>query len=293
VTELDSVHHRGEEPGRKHWRHRLYRVVFRADTPAGLAFDIAVLAAILASVAVVVLDSVPTWHQRWGPWFLLAEMGFTTIFVIEYLVRLLCVRRPLAYATSFFGVVDLIALLPTLLALAFPGAHFLIDIRLLRLLRVFRVLKLTRYFREAQDLMEALSHARRKIMVFVCAVSVLVVILGTVMYVVEGPTPGFESIPAAMYWAVVTMTTTGYGDITPQTVLGKFITSVTILLGYGIIALPTGIVGAEMAVTLWSRLKPVGPTCPACGHAGTETDARFCPQCGQALANETRPPTAA
>jgi len=289
VTHVNPVH-RGEEPGRRHWRQRLYQVVFRADTPAGLAFDIAVLVAILASVGVVVLDSVPSWHQRFGSWFLLAESFFTTMFVIEYVVRLLSVRRPLAYATSFFGVVDLIALLPTLLALIFPGAHYLIDIRLLRLLRVFRVLKLTRYFREAQDLMEALTHARRKIMVFICTVAVLVVILGTVMYVVEGATPGFESIPASMYWAVVTMTTTGYGDITPQTVLGKFITSVTILLGYGIIALPTGIVGAEMAVTLWSRLKPVGPTCPACEHAGTETDARFCSQCGHALASGVGPP---
>lgn len=265
------------------WRLRWYTVIFEADTRAGRRFDVALLLLILCSVLVVIIDSVEVIRER--EFFLLGilEWIFTLLFTAEYVVRLLCVKRPLRYATSFFGVIDLLSLLPSYLAFFLPEFYFLVDIRLLRMLRVFRVLKIPRYFDESQVLWQALRNSRHKIMVFLATMAILSIILGTVMYVVEGPKNGFTSIPVSMYWAIVTMTTTGYGDIHPHTPLGQMITSLAMLLGYGVIALPTGIVGAELAFTMMAR-KPTTRTCPDCLTEGHESDAGFCKHCGHPLA---------
>ena len=207
------------------WRLRLYTVIFESDTRAGRTFDIALIGLILLSVAVVVADSMPRLQARWHGTFIALEWLFTVLFTVEYVARLVCLRQPLRYALSFFGLVDLVALLPTYLALFFPELHVLIDVRVLRLLRIFRIFKLTAYMSEYQSLGRALRASRRKITVFVSAVAMVVLVLGTVMYVVEGPANGFDSIVTAVYWAATTMTTTGYGDITPKTELGRIITS--------------------------------------------------------------------
>ena len=237
----------GTDTALQGWRLRLYTIIFEADTRAGRWFDVALIVLILASVAVVVADSVPALQARWHQVFWAAEWVFTLLFTIEYVARLLCVRQPLRYATSFFGIVDLLALLPTYLALLLPEAHVLIDVRVLRLLRIFRVFKLTAYMTEYSSLGQALRASRRKITVFLTAVLMIVLVMGTLMYVVEGPSNGFESIPTAVYWAITTMTTVGFGDITPKTDMGRFIASVMMLLGWGTLAVPTGIVTAEMA----------------------------------------------
>ncbi|WP_240475712.1 ion transporter [Herbaspirillum rhizosphaerae] len=265
------------------WRLRWYTVIFEADTRAGRRFDVALLLLILCSVLVVIIDSVEVVRER--EFFLLGilEWIFTLLFTVEYVVRLLCVKRPWRYATSFFGVIDLLSILPSYLAFFLPEFHVLVDIRLLRMLRVFRVMKIPRYFDESQVLLQALRNSRHKIMVFLATMAILSIILGTVMYVVEGPKNGFTSIPVSMYWAIVTMTTTGYGDIHPHTPLGQMITSLAMLLGYGVIALPTGIVGAELAMSMMAR-KPTTRTCPDCLTEGHEAEAGFCKHCGHALA---------
>jgi voltage-gated potassium channel len=230
------------------WRLAAYRIIFQSDTPAGGRFDIALVALILASVAVVILDSVVTLERRWNLALHALEWTFTVLFTAEYLLRLWCVRRPARYARSFFGVVDLLAVLPTWLAVLAPGLQALIDVRILRLLRVFRIFKLTAFIGEYQVMAAALAASWRKILVFLSTVIFIVVVMGTVMYVVEGRTSGFESIPAGIYWAITTMTTVGFGDITPKTELGRFIASVMLLLGWGTLAVPTGIVTAEMTL---------------------------------------------
>ncbi len=237
--------------------------------------DLATLALIVASVLVVMADSVKDLHAQYGDALYVAEWAFTLLFTAEYLFRLLTAPKPVAYARSFFGIVDLVSVLPTYLAFFFPGLHALIDVRLLRLLRVFRILGLSIYLEEGQALIRALTRARRKIFVFIGGMFVLVVILGTVIYLVEGPENGITSIPVGVYWAAVTMSTTGYGDLTPQTPLGRLITSCAILLGYGIIAFPTGIMGAELIATALERNRssapsadtPDTPRCPYCGGA--------------------------
>lgn len=264
------------------WRQRWYTIIFEADTRQGRLFDVALLVAIVASVGVVMLDSVPSIHERLGPLFTVLEWTFTLLFTAEYIMRLSVVKRPLRYAFSFYGVIDFISIMPTWASFFVPELAFLIDVRLLRLLRVFRILKLTVYFEEAEILARALSNSRRKIFVFLGTVFIITVILGTVMYVVEGPEHGFTSIPLSMYWAIVTLTTTGFGDMVPKTPVGQFITSLTILLGYGIIAFPTGIVGAELAASIIKR--PL--TTRSCGHClteGHEPEARFCKHCGTEL----------
>ena len=265
------------------WRRRMYDVIFEADTPAGRRFDIALVVAILLSILVVVLDSVPWLHRDYAGLLNAFEWGFTALFTAEYAARLACVQRPWRYATGFYGVIDLLAVLPSYFSLLMPGTELLLDIRILRLLRVFRIFKLTLYIEETTRLGEALSASRRKIMVFLSVVLMAILILGTIMYVVEGPKNGYTSIPVAMYWATVTMTTVGYGDITPHTNLGKAIASFMMLLGWGILAVPTGIVTAEM--TLRHRDAKTGPDrrCPACGSGGHESSARFCKDCGAAL----------
>lgn len=264
------------------WRQRWYTIIFEADTRQGRLFDVALLIAIVASVAVVMLDSIPSIHERLGPLFTVLEWMFTLLFTAEYIMRLSVVKRPLRYAFSFYGVIDFISIMPTWASFFVPELAFLIDVRLLRLMRVFRILKLTVYFEEAEILARALSNSRRKIFVFLGTVFIITVILGTVMYVVEGPEHGFTSIPLSMYWAIVTLTTTGFGDIVPKTPVGQFITSLTILLGYGIIAFPTGIVGAELAASIIKRPLTTR-SCEHCLTEGHEPDARFCKHCGTVL----------
>ncbi len=274
------------------WRARMYDIIFNSDTRAGRRFDIFLITAILLSILVVVLESVPAIGGRHEGVMRVLEWSFTLLFTFEYLARLLCVRRPLKYATSFFGVVDLVSVLPTYFSLLVPGSQALLDIRILRLLRVFRIFKLTLYIEEYTRLAEALTASRRKIMVFLSVVLMLVLVLGTVMYVVEGPEHGYTSIPTAMYWAIVTMTTVGYGDITPHTHLGKAIASFMMLLGWGILAVPTGIVTAEMTARRTDRRH--GPprterACEDCGATGHEAGARFCKDCGAGLPQNFTP----
>ncbi|WP_119154498.1 ion transporter [Caldimonas tepidiphila] len=266
------------------WRLRLYTIIFEADTRAGRLFDLAVIAAILLSVGVVIADSVQDIADRHGALLKRAEWAFTILFTLEYVARLLCVRRPLRYACSFFGVIDLLALLPTYLAVLVPEAHALIDVRILRLLRVFRILRLAQYVSEYQALGRALAASRRKIAVFLSFVVMVVLVMGTLMYVIEGPAHGFTSIPTSMYWAITTMTTVGFGDITPKTDLGRAISSMMMLLGWGILAVPTGIVTAEM--TLQHRgLAPTVTTrtCHECLTEGHAPEANYCRQCGAPL----------
>lgn len=265
------------------WRRKLFGVIFESDTRAGRAFDVALLLLIVASVVVVMLDSVQSLGGRYPELFDTLEWIFTLIFTAEYLARLACVGRPLRYARSFFGVVDLLAVLPTYLALLLPQLGVLMDIRLLRLLRVFRILKLTAYIREYRVLGAALAASRRKIMVFIGTVAILVALLGTVMYVVEGPENGFTSIPLAVYWAITTITTVGFGDITPKTDLGRAVASFIMLLGWGILAVPTGIVTAEMTRHHGVADAPPPRRCAACGSTDHTVRARHCQHCGAAL----------
>lgn len=268
-------------------RARLFDIIFGTDTPAGRRFDIVLVCLILASIAVVLLDSVPEVGGRYPALMHGIEWGFTLLFSVEYIARLLCVRRPLRYVRSFYGVVDLVSVLPTYISLLVPGAAVFLDIRILRLLRVLRIFKLTLYIEEYARLAEAMLASRRKIMVFLSVVLMLILILGTVMYVVEGPRHGFSSIPAAMYWATVTMTTIGYGDIVPHTALGKSIASFMMLLGWGILAVPTGIVSAEMTSQHLMRRNTQDRRalrhCSSCGSGGHDASARFCRDCGAEL----------
>jgi voltage-gated potassium channel len=267
-------------------RRRMYDVIFEADTPAGRRFDIALVLAILLSILVVVLDSVPGLHRDHAALLNGLEWGFTALFTAEYAARIACVQRPWRYATGFYGMIDLLAVLPSYFSLLMPGTELLLDIRILRLLRVFRIFKLTLYIEETTRLGEALSASRRKILVFLSAVLMAILILGTIMYVVEGPQNGYTSIPVAMYWATVTMTTVGYGDITPHTNLGKAIASFMMLLGWGILAVPTGIVTAELSARRDDRRRGAARparACAACGSMGHAADARFCKDCGAAL----------
>ena len=264
------------------WRLRLYRVIFEADTRAGRMFDLVLVWLIVASVAVVMVDSFETLHARWGRTLAALEWFFTLVFTVEYIARLSCVERPLRYARSGFGVIDLVAVLPTWAALFFPGLHALIDVRLLRLLRLFRILKLAEYVEEYGALGRALSASRRKILVFLSFVFVVVVVIGTVMYVVEGPEHGFANVPVSVYWAISTMTTVGFGDITPKTGLGRFIASVMMLIGWGTLAVPTGIVSAELTAIRF-RGRGAERACEACGATGHDPAARFCRDCGARL----------
>jgi voltage-gated potassium channel len=264
------------------WRLALYTVIFESDTRAGRLFDIWLVIIILASVGVVVLDSLPGQSARLERVFVGLEWIFTALFTVEYAARLACVRHPLRYALSFYGVIDLLALLPTYLALLVPEIHALIDVRVLRLLRVFRIFKLTAYITEYTAMGQALRASRRKILVFISAVLMIVLVMGTVMYVVEGPVNGFTSIPTSVYWAITTMTTVGFGDITPKTEFGRLIASVMMLLGWGTLAVPTGIVTAEMTARRMGS-QPVTRTCPECLKEGHAPEAHYCLHCGAAL----------
>lgn len=263
------------------WRHRAHEIIYEADTPAGRAFDVGLIAAILLSVFVVMLESVASVRATHGSALLAAEWILTGLFTLEYALRLFCVGRPLRYATSFYGVVDLMAILPSYLSVLVPGTQALSVIRVLRILRVFRVLKLVSYVNETEVLLRALAASARKIFVFIFAVLSLVVILGSLMYLVEGPEHGFTSIPRGVYWAIVTLTTVGYGDISPETGPGQLLASAIMILGYGIIAVPTGIVSAELSRGTSSGLST--QACPSCSAEGHDRDASYCKVCGALL----------
>jgi voltage-gated potassium channel len=264
------------------WRLRIYRIIFESDTRAGRIFDLVLLLAIVASVVVVMLDSVEAMARGRRVLFDRVELAFTLLFTIEYVLRLCAVRRPIKYATSFFGIVDLLAILPTYLAIFFPEASALINIRVLRLMRVFRILKLTAYVDEYRALGHALRASRRKILVFLVTVLMIVFVSGTLVYLVEGPEHGFTSIPTSVYWAITTVTTVGFGDIAPKTDAGRLIAALMMLLGWGILAVPTGIVTAEMTMRRLATDR-TSRRCPACASLGHEVHARYCKDCGAAL----------
>lgn len=264
------------------WRHRLYEIIFEADTPQGRAFDMILLGSIILSVIVVMLDSVADIKENYGPWLLRIEWFFTLLFTLEYLARLVVVLNKRKYIFSFFGIIDLLSILPAYLSILFVGVQSLLVIRTIRLLRIFRILKLVNFLGASTTLTNALKASRHKIAVFLVTIATSVVISGTVMYLVEGQTNGFTSIPRSIYWAIVTMTTVGYGDIAPQTVLGQTIASFIMIMGYGIIAVPTGIVSAEM-VQQKSREKLTTQCCPNCLKEGHDVDALHCKYCGSTL----------
>jgi voltage-gated potassium channel len=269
---------RPQTPG---WRARWHEIIFEADTPAGKRFDLILLCLILLSVAAVCLESVREIRETYGATLRAVEWGFTGLFTAEYIARLVTVRRPWLYAISFYGLVDLLAILPTYVSLLVPGSQSLLVIRALRLLRVFRILKLARFVGEARLLGAAMQASARKIIVFLAVVATTVLIAGALMYVVEGEEHGFTSVPVGVYWAIVTMSTVGYGDIVPLTVLGRCIASILMVIGYAIIAVPTGIVTVELS----TAAKRSGNTqaCPTCGAAAHDNDARFCKRCGAKL----------
>jgi len=263
------------------WRKTFFEVIFESDTPAGKAFDVALIWAIVISVAAVLLESVVRVRGEFGTLLYIAEWFFTLLFTVEYIFRLISVDRPMRYARSFFGLVDLLAIAPTYLSVLIPGSQYLLVIRILRLLRVFRVFKLTEYISEGNVIMAALLASRKKISVFLLAVFSLMVIIGALMYVIEGPENGFVNIPTSIYWAIVTMTTVGYGDLSPQTPVGQMLAALVMIVGYGIIAVPTGIVTVEFSHAAKQRV--VQTTCPGCGVGGHDTDARHCKYCGTKL----------
>ncbi|MDA7087898.1 ion transporter [Pseudomonas sp. SA3-5] len=264
------------------WRQRLYIIIFHTDTPAGQRFDNWLLLTILASLVVVMLDSVSSVHDQYGSWLKALEWGFTALFAIEYVVRLYCSPKPLRYAFSFFGLIDLLAILPAILALLFADAQYLLIIRVIRMLRVFRVLKLSPYLRQANFLLTALRGSRQKIIVFFATIATLVTVFGTLMYVVEGPANGFSSIPKGIYWAVVTLTTVGFGDIVPKTALGQALSTLVMITGYSIIAVPTGIFTAELASAMRGGDQH-RHDCPSCAKDFHEHGAAFCSRCGNPL----------
>jgi voltage-gated potassium channel len=272
---------RPDVPEHPAWKETLYEIIFEADTRAGKTFDVALIATILASVLVVMMDSVASLREEYSNIFKLLEWVFTGLFTIEYILRLVSVKRPLKYAFSFFGVVDFLAILPTYLSLFSPVMHYLLVIRILRILRIFRVFKLAHYIGEAGILIRALRSSGRKITVFLFTVLTLVVVFGSLLYIIEGEQNGFTSIPKSIYWAIVTLTTVGYGDISPQTSLGQTVAAFIMIMGYSIIAVPTGVVTVEL-----SRLSGMytrGGKCPACGAKSHDADAKHCKYCGSGL----------
>jgi voltage-gated potassium channel len=263
-------------------KHKLYIIIFGHHTRTGRIFDIALIIAILISLTVLVMHSIGGLATEWDHAFVMLEYFFTAIFTVEYLLRLYCSPKPKAYATSFYGVVDLLSILPTYLALLFPSATFMGVIRLLRVMRIFRILKLVRYLQDSNILLRSLLMSRRKILVFFSTVAILVTIFGALIFVIEGPENGFTSIPQSIYWAIVTITTVGYGDLVPSTPLGKGLASLTMLLGYSILAVPTGIITAELNQEMKTHRNLV--KCPNCSKSGHESDALHCKHCGSELA---------
>ena len=265
---------------KSNFRSRLHEIIFEADTTVGKLFDIGLIFSIVFSVVIVMLDSVKPINIRYGHIFYFLEWIFTILFTIEYMFRIYCVRKPMYYIMSFYGVVDFLAIAPTYLSLILPGSQYLLVIRLLRVLRIFRVLKFVQYLGEAKQLLRALRASRRKITIFIFTVLTTVVIMGSLMYIIEGEKNGFTSIPKSIYWAIVTLTTVGYGDIAPQTNVGQTLAAIIMLLGYAIIAVPTGIFTVEMTR---ASSKVSTQACPSCGAEGHDYDAAFCKYCGTKL----------
>lgn len=263
------------------WRKKLHDIIFEAETPVGKTFDVTLLILIVLSVFAVLIDSVPKIHLKYGELFLIAEWVFTILFSIEYIFRIYTTFRPKKYIFSFYGIIDLLAILPTYLSLVLVGTQYLLVIRMLRLLRVFRVLKLARYVGASHVLAIAMKNSRHKIVVFLEVVVTMVVIMGSLMYLIEGPENGFKSIPLSIYWAIVTLTTVGYGDIAPQTIMGQALASVIMIIGYAIIAVPTGIISVEMAKAKDTSTSTA--VCPDCHHEYHDQDAHYCKKCGSKL----------
>ena len=276
-------------------RHRAFTVIFGHDTRAGRLFDVLLIVAILTSVLVIMLESVASVRVEYGGLLRAAEWFFTVLFTVEYATRLWCVGRPLVFARSFLGIIDLLAVLPTYVSLLLPGGQVLTVVRILRVLRVFRILKLAHYVGEARILARAVRASQYKITVFVFFVVAVTVIVGSLMYLIEGPEAGFTSIPRGVYWAIVTLTTVGFGDIFPTTPLGQTLASLVMIMGYGIIAVPTGIVTAEL-VYAGREARFAGqipssearPACAGCGREGHDPDAQHCKWCGTVLGGTER-----
>lgn len=265
-------------------RHTLYRIIYQSNTPAGRGFDIALLFCILAGVIVVIVDSVAELNQKYGELLFQAEWFFTILFTIEYVLRIFCIHRPFKYIFSFYGIIDLLSIAPTYISLFLPGTHYLQAIRILRVLRIFRILKLVRFINQSNLLLNALAASRVKIFIFLFTISTLLVVFGSTIYLIEGPENGFTSIPVSIYWAVVTLTTVGFGDITPKTDLGRALSAVVMVVGYAIIVVPTGIFTAELnqEIRRQDNLRQKRG-CATCGKIGHEEEANFCSRCGKPL----------
>lgn len=263
------------------WQLRLHEIIFEADTPAGKLFDLLLIFAIFLSVLTVMLDSVAELNAQYGEAFYVIEWSFTILFSVEYLLRIMSLGNPARYARSFYGIVDLISVLPTYLSLLVPGSQYLMTIRILRLLRIFRILKLAQYLNETEILIKALRTSFRKIAIFLFAVMTMVLIFGSLLYLIEGEESGFTSIGISCYWAITTLTTVGYGDISPQSPLGRAVASIIMVMGYGVIAVPTGIVTAELVVPITGKVST--QACPVCGVEKHSYDARYCKACGAEL----------
>jgi voltage-gated potassium channel len=262
------------------WKLRLYLIIFESGTRGGKIFDVYLLIAIGLSVTVVMLESVQSIRSAYPVLIDSLEWFFTILFSLEYIARLLCVRRPLQYAWSFYGIIDLFAFLPSYIGLFVPTAGYLMTIRVLRLLRIFRVLKLAEFMQASETLRSALYASRRKIAVFLSFILAVVLIMGTVMYLIEGEENGFNSIPRGVYWAIVTLTTVGYGDVTPHTVVGRILACIIMIMGYGIIAVPTGIFSLELHQAVQAK---EARTCENCQTTEADRKARFCRRCGKPL----------
>lgn len=282
MTGKNNNHHKNSKYHYAYWQYKLHEIIFEADTKSGKIFDIALIVSILISIIVIMLESVAEMREQFGQILQGLEWFFTILFTVEYILRLFCVRKPLGYAFSFFGIIDFLAIIPTYLSLFFPGGQFLVIMRILRTLRIFRILKLAKFLEESLVLSSALIASRRKITVFLFMVLCVVMILGAMMYIIEGEENGFTSIPKSIYWAIVTLTTVGYGDISPQTPLGQTIATLVMITGYGIIAVPTGIVTVE--VNKHIKEKDISThVCPDCSREGHDTDALYCKYCGSEL----------
>ena len=267
---------------RQSWRGKLHETIYESNTTAGKTFDIVLLVCIIGSIIIVTLDSVEVYRNKFGKIFYILEWIFTGLFTIEYILRLISINRPLKYVFSLLGLIDLLALIPSYLSIFLAGAQSLLVLRALRLLRVFRIFKLTHFLTEIEFLKTAIFTSLKKISIFMLVVFTMVIILGSIMYLVENGENGFNSIPDSIYWGIVTITTVGYGDISPVTPWGKFIASIMMFIGYGIIAVPTGIITTDLAIAMRNK-KPGPETCPNCGKEGHDRDAKFCKYCGSAL----------
>jgi len=268
---------------RNKWRLKLQEIIYEADTPAGKLFDVVLLITIIASIILVMLESVNSIDAKYHNFLNISEWVITILFTLEYIARVVTVKKPLQYITSFYGVIDLLSTIPKYLSILFGGVHALAALRALRLLRVFRILKLARFLGASNNLMTAIKASRTKITVFLFAVVILSIILGTIMYLVEGEENGFTNIPKSVYWCIVTLTTVGYGDIAPQTPIGQFIASIVMIMGYGIIAVPTGIVTNELAKTSEKKIHTNTQSCVNCLDESHKDGADFCHKCGHKL----------